>query len=159
MSASSDRWWETTPLEQMTKEQWESLCDGCGRCCLVKCWQGSKVKYAKVACQLMDIKTGKCTDYDNRFDKVSNCYQVTLGVLDKPGLLPNTCAYRLIKDGKPLYDWHHLISGSRNTVHEAGVSIVGFAEANNMSISAATMADYMRNAVDLEAEFDVKPLT
>lgn len=159
MSASSDRWWETTPLEQMTKEQWESLCDGCGRCCLVKCWFGSKVKYTKVACQLMDISTGRCSDYENRFDRVKNCHLVTLEVLEKPGLLPNTCAYRLIKDGKPLYDWHHLISGSRDTIREAGVSIVGFAEANNEAISAATMIDYMRNPIDLEAEFETKPLT
>lgn len=146
-------------MQDMTEEQWESLCDGCGRCCMVKCWVGPKVKYTKVACQLMDIKTACCTDYDNRFSRVRNCYQVTIDLLDKPGLLPNTCAYKLIRQGKPLYDWHHLISGSRETVKQAGVSIVGFAEANNESISAASFVDYMRDPVDLEAEFESKPLT
>lgn len=150
MLASSDRWWETTKLEDMDQAQWERLCDGCGRCCLIKVWHANRVKYAKVACQLMDIKTARCGDYDNRLSKVKNCYKITLDTLDKPGLLPETCAYKLVRQGKPLYDWHHLISGSRDTVVEAGISIIGFAEANNEAITAAETLRYMSESVDLD---------
>lgn len=148
MSASSDRWWETIPLDQMTQEQWESLCDGCGKCCLVKLWQSDKVRYTKVACQLMDIKTARCCDYSNRIAKVSNCYKLSIDTLDIPGLLPETCAYKLIKNGKPLYEWHHLVSGSKDTIIEAGMSIVGFAETTANETSMLKVHHYLSDRVE-----------
>lgn len=148
MSASSDRWWETTPLEQMTPSQWESLCDGCGKCCLVKLWQANRVRYTKIACQLMDINTARCCDYENRTEKVKNCYKLSIDTLDTPGLLPETCAYKLIRDGKPLYDWHHLISGDRNTIVEAGMSIIGFAEATANETSTSRMHAYISDVIE-----------
>ena len=90
----------------MTESQWDSLCDGCGRCCLVKAWQGNEVKSCRVACKLLDVKTARCTDYANRQQRVKNCVKITMDTIDTPGLLPKTCAYKLLKDGQPLYDWH-----------------------------------------------------
>lgn len=148
MLANSDRWWETTPLEEMTADQWESLCDGCGKCCLMKLWQSNRVRYTKIACQLMDIKTARCRDYDNRTSIVKNCYKVTLDTIDTPGLLPSTCAYKLVKEGKPLYDWHHLISGSRETVIQAGMSIVGFAEVTSDETSISRLLSYLSDEVE-----------
>lgn len=147
-NSNNNKWWETTPLEQMTTEQWESLCDGCGKCCMVKIWHDGVAKSSKVGCELLNIKTGQCSDYDNRFKKVKNCIKVTPDTIDTPGLLPDTCAYRLLKEGKPLYDWHHLISGDRNTVIEQGHSAVGFVEANRDQISATKLQNYLLQAVD-----------
>ena len=148
MSASSDNWWETTPLEHMSDEQWESLCDGCGKCCMVKIWHNSVVKTTQVGCQLLDIRTAKCKDYTNRQHMVSNCVKVTLDTIDTPGLLPDSCAYKLIRNNKPLYSWHHLISGDKKTIVEQHASIVGLAKTTINEISAVKMQDYMLKAVD-----------
>lgn len=150
MSQNSDnnKWWETTPLDQMSSDQWESLCDGCGKCCMAKIWHNDVVKYTKVGCELLNIKTGQCSDYPNRLKKVKNCMKVTMDTIDTPGLLPETCAYRLLKEGKPLYSWHHLISGDRSTVITQGHSIVGFAETTRGEISPVKMQDYLLKAVD-----------
>ena len=137
--SNTDKWWETTKLEDMTTEQWESLCDGCGRCCMVKV-RLNTVKTCNVACKLLDIKTVKCTNYDNRLTAVSTCTAVTLSNIDEPDLLPDTCAYKLIKNGKPLYDWHYLISGDRTTVVDAGISIKNTALTNEDKISAFNIA-------------------
>lgn len=150
MSQSSEnvKWWETTPLDQMSDAQWEALCDGCGKCCMVKIWHQGVAKTTKVGCELLNIKTGQCSDYANRHDKVKNCIKVTFNTVNTPGLLPDTCAYRLLKEGKALYDWHYLISGDRNTVISQGQSIVGFAQANNDQISAVKLQNYFLQAVD-----------
>lgn len=149
MSQNSNdlKWWETTPLDQMTEEQWDSLCDGCGRCCLVKVWKDDTVKSCKVACTLLDIKTAKCKDYANRQSKVKNCIKVTLETIDTPGLLPDTCAYKLLKYNQPLYWWHHLISGSYDSVKEAGISVAGWVEVNEDQISMFKLAQYIELAV------------
>ena len=143
------RWWENTTLEKLTQDQWEGLCDGCGLCCSVKFWDENGVALnTKIACTLMDLKTGKCKDYDNRFTKVRNCHKLTPDNLDTPGMLPVTCAYRLVRDGKPLHWWHHLISGSTQTVVEAGISIVGFAETNEDQVNAWSMRRYIMAALE-----------
>lgn len=142
------KWWETTPLDQMSSEQWEAVCDGCGKCCMLKVWQGSVVKTTRIGCELLDIKTGRCSDYDNRLQTVKNCRKVTYENLDTPGLLPDSCAYILLKNGKPLHDWHHLISGDRNTVIEQGHSVVGFAKATRLDANAAKLQKYFLEAVD-----------
>jgi uncharacterized cysteine cluster protein YcgN (CxxCxxCC family) len=148
MSASSDNWWEIIPLEEMSDEQWESLCDGCGKCCMVKIWYDSVVKTTQVGCQLLNIHTAKCKDYSNRQHKVSNCIKVTLDTIDTPGLLPDTCAYMLIRNHKPLYNWHYLVSGDRDTIVDQHASIVGLAETTIDEISATKMQDYMLKAID-----------
>ena len=132
-------WWETTALSDMDAAQWESLCDGCGRCCLVKAWQHGKVVPTRVACRLMDVKTACCTNYDDRQSKVPDCIKLVPGNVSHP-LLPKTCAYLLIHEGKPLYEWHHLISGSRETVKEAGISIIDDITHTENTASLAKMA-------------------
>ncbi|MFS0738066.1 YcgN family cysteine cluster protein [Sphingomonas sp. 1P06PA] len=123
-----DRFWETVPLQKMTRAQWESLCDGCGKCCLHKLEDEDtgELLPTNVACKLLDRRSGQCSDYRNRHAYVPECVRLTPAKLDALDWLPSTCAYKLIRDGEPLYDWHHLICGDREAVHAAGVSVRGW---------------------------------
>ena len=136
---SDQPWWETTKLEDMDETQWESLCDGCGRCCLTKAWQNGEVLHTRVACRLMDIKTACCTDYDHRQHKVRECIKLVPGNVGHP-LLPRTCAYLLVHQGKPLEWWHPLVSGSKDTVKQAGISIVGDIKHTERTMTMSKMA-------------------
>jgi uncharacterized cysteine cluster protein YcgN (CxxCxxCC family) len=147
-NSDQDKWWETTPLEQMTSDQWEAVCDGCGKCCMVRIWHNNDVKSTKVGCELLDIKTAKCSDYQTRHNKVKNCVKVTIEMIDAHGLLPDSCSYKRLRKGKPLYDWHHLISGDQNSVITQGHSIVGYAVVTTNEISPVKMQDYLLKAVD-----------
>ena len=117
--------WKVTPLDRMSRSQWESLCDGCGRCCLQKFQDGKtgKVTYTWVSCYLMDTQTCRCTDYDNRTILVPDCLVLTVEQIPHLRWLPNTCAYRRLSEGKDLYDWHPLVSNDPESVHRAGISI------------------------------------
>ena len=122
------RYWETTPLKRMTAAEWEALCDGCGKCCLNKLEDEDtgEVALTRVACRLLDDATCRCTQYPIRHQFVPEC--ITLDpktIQDHMYWLPQTCAYRLLTEGRPLYDWHPLISGTPDTVHRAGVSVQG----------------------------------
>ena len=119
--------WEK-PLGELDRGEWEALCDGCGRCCLHKLEdEETGVLYpTNVACKLLDRRNGSCTDYGRRKTLVSDCVTLDPGKLDSLDWLPDTCAYRLRAVGNPLPDWHYLISGSRETVHEAGQSTRGW---------------------------------
>jgi len=114
-------------LAELTPEEWEALCDGCGRCCYRKYITGygkrEKTHFTRVACDLLDLKTGKCTDYENRFKIIKDCLQLTKNNVSQFDWLPETCAYRLVHEGKPLPDWHPLISGRKESVGEAGILI------------------------------------
>ncbi len=124
-----DRYWERVPLSNMTKREWEALCDGCGRCCLNKLEDEDtgEVAFTRVACRLLDGETCRCGNYDIRKTLVPDCVQLSPQTMSKTAyFMPRTCAYRLLHEGKPLYDWHPLISGSAETVHEAGVSVRGW---------------------------------
>jgi uncharacterized cysteine cluster protein YcgN (CxxCxxCC family) len=123
-----NRFWETKRLEEFTPEEWEALCDGCGRCCLEKLEnrKTGKVYFTAVACQLLDLSTCRCRDYNSRFQKVPDCLK--LGPRNLHGKwLPSTCAYRLLNEGKRLPDWHPLISGNSESAHSAGISVRNFA--------------------------------
>ncbi len=111
----------------MSQSEWESLCDGCGRCCLNKLedWDTGEIHWTNIACRLLDSKTCRCRDYENRLEKVPDCIQLSPEKMDELHWLPPTCAYRLIHEGRELYDWHYLISGDRESVHAAGVSVRG----------------------------------
>ena len=124
MGALRPRFWEL-PLADLDRAEWEALCDGCGKCCLHKLEDADTgaVHATNVACKLLDRRTGRCSDYRARKMYVPECVRLTADSVHKIDWLPSTCAYRLRSEGRPLYDWHYLISGDPESVHEAGVSV------------------------------------
>jgi len=128
-SGLSKRFWERKPLKKMTQQEWEALCDGCGKCCLNKLEDEDTgdVALTRVACRLLDDSTCRCSQYDIRHQFVPECIVLKPGNLDQHAYwMPATCAYRLLWEGKPLFDWHPLISGTAQSVHDAGVSVQGW---------------------------------
>lgn len=119
--------WRTVPLDRMTVGQWESLCDGCARCCLNKLEyeDTGEIDWTEIACRLLDDETCRCTDYPNRHERVPDCVALTPEAVRTIPWLPPTCAYRLVAEGRDLYWWHHLVSGDPDTVHYAGISVRG----------------------------------
>lgn len=117
--------WRKKSLKQMSKQEWESLCDGCGLCCLNKIEDETtaEIKLTNIACKLFNNKTCRCQDYENRFAQVKDCLQLTPERISQFQWLPKTCAYRLLDEGKELPKWHPLISGNKNSVHKAGISV------------------------------------
>lgn len=127
MSASSDRYWERKSLEEMTPGEWESLCDGCGKCCAHKFEDPDtgEIEYSTVACRQLDLKTARCKNYPQRRMLVPSCVCLTPETVRTLHWLPDTCAYRLVAEGKPLHDWHPLVSGDPDSTRKAGISIIG----------------------------------
>ncbi len=125
--ATEEPFWRTTALEAMTPGQWESLCDGCGRCCLVKLEDEDTgaIHATDVACRLFDAGTCRCRDYANRTTVVPDCVGLTPEAVRTLKWLPPTCAYRLVAAGKDLPHWHPLVSGRAESVVEAGISVKG----------------------------------
>ena len=111
----------------MSVSEWESLCDGCALCCLHKLEDDETfdIYYTGVTCRLLDPDTCLCSAYEKRFTLVEDCIKIKPKNFSKMHVLPRTCAYRLLYEGKPLEWWHYLISGDRETVHEAGISLRG----------------------------------
>jgi uncharacterized protein len=126
MDPLRDRFWEL-PLSALTRAEWEALCDGCGRCCLHKIEDEDtgEIINTNVSCRLLDTSTAQCKDYRNRKAFVPDCLRLTPAIVASVTWLPPTCAYRLRQEDKPLYDWHYLVSGDRDTVRHAGVSVRG----------------------------------
>lgn len=145
--------WRAKSLDEMTREEWESLCDGCGRCCLHKLEDATsgEVTYTNVACRLLDLGTCRCTDYANRRARVPDCLALTPEAVRTTPWLPPTCAYRRLAEGKDLAWWHPLVSGDPNTVHEAGISVRGRAVAE---ARAAKLEDFEDHIVDWPLEPD-----
>lgn len=114
-------------MAEFNEEEWESLCDGCARCCLLKLEDEDtgEVHYTDVVCDLLDLEKCHCSDYPNRHVKVPDCIKLTPESLAEIDWLPSTCGYRLIAEGKDLYWWHPLVSGDRTTVHYAGIGVRG----------------------------------
>jgi uncharacterized protein len=119
--------WETKRLHQMTVREWESLCDGCGLCCLVRFEEEEtgEVIPTRVSCRLLDAEACRCKDYANRRDTVPDCVKLTPWNLDDLPWMPRSCAYRRLNEGKPLPAWHPLLTGDPESVHAAGVSVRG----------------------------------
>ncbi len=119
--------WRSKTLAQMSQEEWESLCDGCGKCCLIglEDMDTGEIHLTDVACRLLDGQTCRCRDYANRQREVPDCVQLTPDNVGQLHWLPKTCAYRLVSEGKPLRSWHPLVSGDAESVHRANVSVRG----------------------------------
>lgn len=127
MSATPPPFWKTKSLTQLDAAEWESLCDGCGRCCLIKMEEEDSGEYyfTDVACRLFDAGTCRCKDYENRDSQVPDCVRLTPENAGELGWMPPSCAYRLVAEGKDLPSWHPLVSGSSDSVVEAGASVKG----------------------------------
>jgi len=123
----AEPFWRGRTLKDFSKSEWESLCDGCGRCCLVKLEDEDtgEIYFTDVGCRLLDVATARCADYGHRARRVKDCLKLDPENAAALKWLPPTCAYRLIADGQDLPDWHPLVSGRRDSVVEAGVSILG----------------------------------
>jgi uncharacterized cysteine cluster protein YcgN (CxxCxxCC family) len=126
MTKFTPRFWEKKPLEKLSEAEWEALCDGCGKCCLNKLEDedSGEVALTRVACRLLDDQTCRCAHYENRHQFIPECIVLRPDNLDTHAYwMPQTCAYRLLWQGKPLPGWHPLITGDPNSVHNAGVSV------------------------------------
>jgi uncharacterized cysteine cluster protein YcgN (CxxCxxCC family) len=129
LDGDGEPFWKTKTLEQMSREEWESLCDGCGRCCLVKLEDEdtSEVYTTRLACSMLNVRTCRCRDYANRFSKMPDCLEIDVKRARELKWLPPTCGYRIVDEGRELPWWHPLVSGSPETVHQAGISVSSFA--------------------------------
>ncbi len=141
--AETPPFWEVKTLEEMTREEWESLCDGCARCCLVKLEDAdtAEIHFTDVGCTLLDAKTCRCRDYRRRQSRVSDCVKLTPESVRSLSWLPVTCAYRRLAEGRGLAWWHPLVSGTQETVHQAGVSVRGRVSASEDDMSAEDLGD------------------
>jgi uncharacterized protein len=119
--------WKRKSLREMTTAEWESLCDGCARCCLVKLEDEDtgRIHFTHVGCRLLDTDTCRCRDYANRSERVPDCVRLTPREVESLAWLPPTCGYRLVAEGRDLAWWHPLVSGDPSTVEAAGVSVRG----------------------------------
>lgn len=138
--------WETKTLAQMSPSEWESLCDGCGLCCLVRLEDEAtgEVTPTRVHCRLFDPDACRCTDYQNRRAHVADCIKLTPGNIKDLFWMPRSCAYRRLHEGKPLPAWHPLLTGDPESVHRAGVSVRG------QTVSELALAD-PEDAAEFEA--------
>ena len=130
------KFWEKKKLHQLSKGEWEALCDGCGKCCLLKLEDEDtgKIEYTNIACKLLSKKNCRCLKYDERQNLVKDCIKLNYKNIDKIKWMPKSCAYKVLLEGKKLPKWHYLISGDYNTIHETGNSVRGKIIKENNSI-------------------------
>ena len=146
----SPEFWKHKPLKSLTSEEWEALCDGCGKCCLNKLEDEDtgEVALTRIACRLLDDQSCKCGQYPIRHQFIPDCIVLKPSNIDENAYwIPKTCAYRLLWSGQPLFDWHPLISGNPETVHTANISVRGM-----------TLSEFDINEEDWEDHIIEEPL-
>ena len=146
----SPGFWKHKPLKSLTSEEWEALCDGCGKCCLNKLEDEDtgEVALTRIACRLLDDQSCKCGQYPIRHQFIPDCIVLKPSNIDENAYwMPKTCAYRLLWSGQPLFDWHPLISGNPETVHTANISVRGM-----------TLSEFDINEEDWEDHIIEEPL-
>lgn len=124
----SDKYWQSKSLFEMDRLEWESICDGCGKCCLMQLEdeKSKELVFTDIACSLLDTKSCRCTDYENRSERVPTCMTMTPdNVEDCAEFAPSSCAYKLLLEQKPLPEWHHLNCGDRQQIHQRDKSVAG----------------------------------
>jgi len=144
-----DRFWETHSLDELDQDEWEALCDGCGRCCLIKLEddETGDIHFTRVACQFLDLGCVSCSVYPQRFKKQPDCIKVTPHLVrHHADWLPPSCAYRLLSESKPLEWWHPLISGNKQTVVDAGISVAPWA----LSETHVSEEDWQDHVIQLD---------
>ena len=146
LSDVEPKFWENKTLEELSKREWELLCDGCGKCCLNKLEIKGKVCFTNAYCRFLDTKSCLCKIYDNRLQKVNDCRDIDISAIrEKPRWLPKTCAYVLLDEHKPLPSWHPLITGTAQSVHQSGFSLQ-----NRELINESEVEDYENHIVKWE---------
>ncbi len=145
---NEEAFWKAKRLSDMNAQEWESLCDGCGQCCLYKLEDedSDEMALTNVACRYLDLGACRCTDYDNRSTNVPDCVQLMPDNVGELNWMPQTCAYRLPAEGQNLYWWHPLVSGDPDTVHEADISV------HSKAISEESVDDLEDHIVDWRKE-------
>ena len=137
--------WRAKRMSEMTQAEWESLCDGCGRCCLNKLIDEDthQTVFTDVGCRLLDAKTCRCSDYARRQQRVKDCIRLTWRNIKRLTWLPPTCGYRLVAEGRDLAWWHPLVSGDPETVHTAGISVRGRVTASEKDVPDNKLEEYI----------------
>ena len=145
MDDATKPFWERKTLEQMTDDEWESLCDGCAKCCLEKLEDPDTgvIEYTNVGCPLLDIETCRCKNYPQRQKRVPDCIRLTPATISELRWMPSTCAYRLLSEGRPLPDWHPLVSGQADGVHRAEMSVRGRVVSGDVPIGVEELEKYI----------------
>ena len=146
MSDQDQPYWKTKKLTEMSREEWEGLCDGCARCCLIKLEdeETDEIHLTRLTCKLLTVKTCRCSKYSERFKLMSDCIEITPEKIGAIKWLPYTCGYRVVAEGRDLAWWHPLISGDPQTVHQAGISVASFA----MSEARVKEENYARYIIE-----------
>lgn len=142
--------WERKPLAEMSREEWEQLCDGCARCCLIKLEDedDGRIHYTNIVCRYLDQESCRCTQYTQRTQLVPDCLQLSRDNVELLHWMPATCAYRLLAEGSALPSWHPLLSGDPDSVHEHGISVRSFAVSEDQIKDPDELQDHVMEGLE-----------